>query len=72
MRKKTTLQLDADLLRAAKMAAARSGKHEYQIVEEALRRYLGLELLSAVHAQSDLNGDEALRLAYQELHASRE
>jgi hypothetical protein len=72
MKKKSTIYIDEDLLRATKVAAARSGKHEYQIVEEALRRYLGLELFRQVHARSDLGEQEALDLAYQELHASRE
>ena len=44
-RKKSTIYIEADLLRAAKVLAARTGRREYQIVEEALKQYLGLELL---------------------------
>jgi hypothetical protein len=71
MRRKTTVYLEDDLLRATKVAAARTGKRDYQVVEEALRAYLGLELLERVGARSKLTEDEALDLAYQELHRSR-
>jgi hypothetical protein len=52
-------------------AAARTGKRDYQVVEEALRTYLGLELLERVGARSELTEDEALQLSYRELHQSR-
>ncbi len=71
VRRKTTVYLDDELLRAAKIAAARSGKRDYQVFEEALRAYLGLELLERVGARSDLTEDQALDLAYRELHQSR-
>ena len=71
VRRKTTVYLDDELLRAAKIAAARSGKRDYQVFEEALRAYLGLELLERVGARSDLTEDQALDLAYKELHQSR-
>jgi hypothetical protein len=47
------------------------GKRDYQVVEEALRAYLGLELVERVGARSELTEDEALDLAYRELHQSR-
>jgi len=68
MRRKTTVYLDEELLRAAKVAAARAGKRDYQVLEEALRAYLGLELLERVGARSKLKEDQALDLAYRELH----
>jgi hypothetical protein len=71
MRRKTTVYLEDDLLRATKIAAARTGKRDYQVVEEALRAYLGLDLLERVGARSKLTEVEALDLAYQELHRSR-
>jgi len=63
--------VEDDLLRATKIAAARTGKRDYQVVEEALRAYLGLELLERVGARSTLTEDEALQLSYRELHQSR-
>lgn len=71
MRKKTTVYLEPDLLRAAKVWAARTGRKDYEILEEALRSYLGLGAIESVWARSDLSEDEALSLAYKELHASR-
>jgi hypothetical protein len=68
VRRKTTICVEEDLLRATKVAVARAGKRDYQVVEEALRAYLGLELLERVGARSKLTEDEALDLAYQELH----
>jgi len=37
VRRKTTIYVEDDLLRATKIAAARAGKRDYQVVEEALR-----------------------------------
>jgi predicted transcriptional regulator len=70
-RKKTTMYLDEDLLRRAKVLAARTGRRDYEVMEEALRRYLGLGVIAAVWERSDLEEEEALRLAYRELHSSR-
>lgn len=71
-KKKTTVYLDEDILRATKVMAARSGRREYQIVEEALKRYLGLEGVKNIWARSDLSEEQALDLAYREIHAARE
>lgn len=70
-RKKTTMYLDADLVRATKVAAAREDRPEYQVVEEALRKHLGLDLLQRVWARSGLDEDEAMRLAVSEVRAHR-
>ena len=70
-RRKTTVYLDEDVLRAAKVLAARTGRHDYEVVEEALRRFLGLEVLSAAWERSGLGEEEALRLAYAEVHRAR-
>jgi hypothetical protein len=71
-KKKTTVYLDEELWRAAKAVAARSGRRDYQVLEEALRRYLGLESMEAIWRRTDLSEDEALAWAYQEVHAARE
>jgi hypothetical protein len=70
-RKKTTLYLDAELLRAAKIAAAREDKPEYQVVEEALRRHLGADLLERVWSRSELSEADATRLSVDEVRAFR-
>jgi len=71
MRRKTTVYLDDTLLRVLKVAAARSGQHEYEVLEQALRAYLGVQLLDNVGSRSSLGEKEALALAYGELHRSR-
>ena len=71
MKRKTTVYLEDGLLRALKVAAARSGRREYQVVEQALRAFLGMELLDKVGSRSSLSEKEALALAYSELHRSR-
>jgi predicted transcriptional regulator len=71
MKRKTTVYLEDDLLKTMRVAAVRSGKHDYQVVEEALRAYLGLELLEKVGVRSSLGEAEALELAYDELHQER-
>jgi hypothetical protein len=70
-RKKTTVYVEPELLRAAKVEAARTGKREYEVFEDALRSYLGFEVVERVWARSDLSEDEALELVYDELHAAR-
>jgi hypothetical protein len=70
-RARTTLSIDADVLRAARIAAARSGRRDSEVVEDALRVYLGLAVIDRVRAGSDLTPEDAARLANDELHASR-
>ncbi|HGY09767.1 MAG TPA: hypothetical protein ENK37_06930 [Oceanithermus profundus] len=70
-RRKTTLLLDADLIKAVKIASARQGRREYQIVEEALRAYFGRDLLNEIWSRNRLEEEEALDLAYQELDRER-
>ena len=69
---KTTVYIDENLLKAAKIAAVRQGKKEYEVFEEALREHLGIAAVEHVWTRSDLDPDEALALAYEEVHASRE
>jgi len=70
-RSKATIYLDPDVLRATRVQAARTGKRDSDVVEEALREYLGLALLQRIWEKADLTEEEALELAYDELHAMR-
>jgi hypothetical protein len=70
-RSKATIYLDPQVLRAMRVAAARAGKRDSDVVEEALREYLGLAVIDRIRAKADLDEDEAMRLAYEELHAMR-
>ncbi|MBA2442414.1 MAG: hypothetical protein H0V53_08430 [Rubrobacter sp.] len=71
-RKKTTVYVEEDLLRSAKVLAARTDRTEYEVFEEALKQYLGLDVLEKVWRREGLpEEEEATRLAYEELHAMR-
>ena len=70
-RRKTTVYLDADVVRASRVLAARTGQHEYEIVNAALRSFLGLAAVERVWARSQLTGEEATALASGELQAVR-
>jgi Arc/MetJ family transcription regulator len=73
-RRKTTVYLDEDVLRAAKVTAARTGRHDYEIVEEALRRYLGFDIVDRVRAANAATApseDELLAQMYDEIDAVR-
>ena len=71
MKRKTTIYVEDAVLRALKIAAARSGQHDYEVVEQALRVHLGMDLLERTGTGSKLSERDALNLAYQELHSSR-
>jgi Arc/MetJ family transcription regulator len=72
MRTKTTIYIDDEVLQATRLLAAREGKEENEIFEEAIRRHLGLDVLDDIWARSDLTEDEALEVAYEELHRARQ
>ena len=81
-RRKTTVYLDPDVLTATKVLAVARQQSESQVVEDALRAYLGngtLEaareslrgLMDRVAARSDLDDEEAIALAVDEVRAVR-
>jgi hypothetical protein len=69
---RTTLTVDEDVLRAVRIKAARTGKRDSEVIEESLRRDLGLDALEEIWARvKSLPEEEALDLAYKELHDMR-
>jgi hypothetical protein len=70
---RTTLTVDEDVLRAVRIKAARTGKRDSEVIEESLRRDLGIGLMEEIWARvKPLPGeDDGLALAYEELHAMR-
>jgi hypothetical protein len=68
---RTTVTLDERVLRAVRVKAARTGRRDSDVIEEALRRDLGLDLLERVWDPADLDEDEALRLAVEAQHEAR-
>jgi hypothetical protein len=57
-------------LREASMPTSAS-LTDAELLERAARRQLGLEALHVAQAMSTLTEEEAMRVAYDELHAAR-
>jgi hypothetical protein len=68
---RTTLTIDEEVLRAVKVRGARTGRGDGEVIEEALRRQLGLDLLDRLWKSSDLGEKEALELAVDAQHKTR-
>jgi predicted transcriptional regulator len=81
-RRKTTVYLDPDVLTATKVLAAAREQSESQVVEDALRAYLRGEkaaaarndlraLMERVGARAELDDEEAMALAVEEVRSVR-
>lgn len=69
---RTTVTLDDDVFRAVKIKAARTGKRDSQVIEEAVRRDLGLDALAEVWAKvTPASEEEGMALATDELRTMR-
>ena len=68
---RTTLTIDEDLLTAIKVEAARSGKGDSQVIEEALRRDLGFNLLDEIWQRATLTEQESMNLSREAQVAAR-
>lgn len=68
---RTTLTLDEDVLRWVKVRAARQGKGDSQVIEESLRRDLGLDLLARLWEKNQMDDPAAMRLATEAQHRTR-
>jgi hypothetical protein len=69
---RTTVTLDEEVFRAVKIKAARTGKRDSQVIEESLRRDLGLDALDDIWSRvRPAPEGKGLALADAELHAMR-
>ena len=68
---RTTLTIEAEVLRAVKVRGARTGKGDSEVIEEALRRELGFDLLDRLWERNDLDDDAALELGVEAQHETR-
>jgi hypothetical protein len=68
---RTTLTIDEDVLRAVKVRAARTGMGESAVIEAAVRKELGLDLLDRLWARNDLTEGEAMDLAIEAQQEAR-
>ncbi|MGA2470549.1 MAG: ribbon-helix-helix protein, CopG family [Solirubrobacteraceae bacterium] len=70
-RVRTTLTIDDSVMRAVKIRAARTGRGDSEVIEDSLRRDLGLDLLERLWESSSLSEDAAMRLAVEAQHKTR-
>jgi hypothetical protein len=68
---RTTIAIDEEVLRALRVRGARTGKADSEVIEGALRRELGFDLLERLWKDSSLGEDEATSLAVEAQHRTR-
>lgn len=68
---RTTLTIDEEVWRAVRVRAARMGKRDGEVIEAALRRDLGLDVLDQIWSQNDMAEDEAMALALEAQKSAR-
>lgn len=65
------MTVDEEVLRAVKVKAARTGRGDSEVIEAALRRDLGLDVLHRLWQSNDMSEEEALDLVVEAQHATR-
>jgi hypothetical protein len=70
-RRTVRVELDERPLARARAEARDASRPDDEIVEDALNRYLLERLLDKTQRRANLDEDEAMRLAVEELHAMR-
>jgi hypothetical protein len=68
---RTTLTIDESVMRAVKMRAARTGRGDSQVIEESLRRDMGLDLLERLWEKNNLAEGDVEALAVEAQHKTR-
>lgn len=66
---KTTLSLDEQLMRHIRVRAARTGRTQSAVLEQALRD--GLGVIDRIRSRNEANEEEALDLASRAVHQAR-
>lgn len=68
---KVTVQVDAEMVERARAELGLGGGSDAAVVERALNAYLLGRLLDVTQVRAGLSEEEASRLAFEELRASR-
>ena len=68
---RTTVTLDEEVMRLVKVRAARQGKGDSEVIEESLRRDLGLETLEKLWSKNTLSEEQAIQIAREAQHSTR-
>ena len=71
LKARTTLTIDSEVLRAVKLRAASTGRGDSEVIEDALRRQFGLDLLETMWAKASMAEGEANELAVEAQHRTR-
>lgn len=69
---RTTVTLDEEVLRAVKLRAARTGKRDSDVIEEALRSQLSIDLFAKIWENAAMDPDDAMELALEAQREARE
>lgn len=67
---RTTVTLDEEVLRWVRVRAARLGKGDSEVIEQSLRRDLGMDLLHELWRRSRMPEDAAVDLALEAQRAA--
>ena len=65
------MTIDARLWTAVRVRAARTGKRESEVIEEAVRKELGFDVLDRIWERADMSDPEAMDLALEAQEAVR-
>jgi len=68
---RTTLTIDEAVMRAVKLRAARTGRGDSEVIEQALRSELGLDLLDRLWERAELSEAQATELALEAQQEAR-
>lgn len=68
---RTTVTIHEDVLKLVKVRAARLGKGDSEVIEDSLRRDLGLDLLDRLWSKNKMSEGQAMRLAVEAQHSTR-
>lgn len=68
---RTTFSLDEDVVRSMRIAAARQGLRDSEVVEAALRSYLGWDIIDRIRASFDMSEQEAEEFVQAEIYGPR-
>ncbi len=68
---RTTVTINEDVLKFMKVRAARLGKSDSEVIEDSLRRDLGLDLLERLWSKNKMSEGQAMRLTVKAQHSTR-
>lgn len=68
---RTTVTINEDVLKLVKVRAARLGKGDSEVIEDSLRRDLGMDLLDRLWSKNRMSEGQAMRLAVEAQHSIR-